>query len=105
MCFFKVKALSAITPLFQHPAMLVILWALLSGAALFSWGRFRDLKCAEWIATVGHYQALSQEGIDSAIQETESMGVLDSFLQYLVKVRSHYGHSGVKIGHVIWILG
>lgn len=78
--------------------MLVILWVLLLGAALFSWRSLRDLRRAKWIVKEGQYQVPSQEGLESANKEAESMVIRDSFLQYPVKVRSHYGHS-------IWIWG
>lgn len=64
----------------------------------------RALSVAIWMAKGGRFERAPQAFLDKMIADAERAGKKDLVLGELANVRRLYGHDGVRMGHVFWVM-
>jgi hypothetical protein len=64
----------------------------------------RALGLAIWMAKGGQFERAPQALLERMITDAERVGKKDLVLGELANVRRLYGHDGVRMGHVFWVM-
>jgi len=84
--------------------ILVLLLVGAGGLALFFKRKADGLAHAEWMVNGGQFELAPKADVDGVIELAETLGKTKETLAALTEIRQTYGHQGVRVGHVMWLV-
>ena len=87
----------------NHP-IIIAFGALLSALVMhYSHNQLKAIRSAKEIVNTQH-NPVDPKIVDELIEDAKQVGDDKYVLHILREIRTKYGHGGVKVGHVMWIV-
>lgn len=61
-------------------------------------------RFAQWLVYRGQFELAPTEHVERAINMAEGLGKKDLAIRTFAAIRQKYGHSGLRVGHVMWVV-
>ncbi|MCZ2801999.1 MULTISPECIES: hypothetical protein [Vibrio] len=92
-----------ITLLSNHPIILAVFAIIAAFGMHYSHSQLKAFRTAKEIIRTQN-NPVDPKIVDELIEDAKQMGDEKYVLGILREIRTKYGHSGVKVGHVMWIV-
>lgn len=87
----------------NHPIIMVVAAIVAAFGMYYSHNQLKAIRVAETIVKSQH-NPVDPKIIDELVEDAKQVGDDKYVLDVLREIRTKYGHSGVKVGHVMWIV-
>lgn len=86
---------------------IALLFAIFIACVLFARhlkSKLDGFKFAQWLVDRGQFELAPKEHVEGAIDMAEQLGKKDLAIRTFAAIRQKYGHSGLRVGHVMWVV-